>query len=134
MVIGDCKICGSRCRAGSNFCASCEVAIRKEARMACKIKTATKVKVVTEKRAGELRYFAKQKVEYLTIYPCCEVEDCHLKSVDVHHRGTRTNHNLNDTDNFIALCRFHHDMATEDSAWARSVGISVLRTTNHTKI
>lgn len=131
-----CKItpgCENLVEGRTDGCASCNHAARKEERQAKKFKTATKIKVVTDKRAGELRTFAKQKVEYLDAYMCCEVPECHNRSVDVHHMGTRTNHNLNDWDNFIALCRLHHDQATEDSAWAKSIGISRTRTTNHTK-
>lgn len=133
ITIGDCEICGSRCRTGSTLCYTCEQQQRKEERNSMRASVVKPVKKVTEKRAGETREYLKLKREYLQAYPACEIEDCDLKSVDVHHMGTRTNHNLTNTNLFLAVCRKHHELITRDSAWAKANGYSVIRTGNFEK-
>ena len=114
----------------TNGCASCNRAMRKAERMINNFKVVKPVEKVSEKRAGELVEYAKLKREYMKAFPCCEVDDCHLKSVDIHHMGTRTNNNLLDDSLFLAVCRKHHIEITNNTKWAIEKGYSVIRTTN----
>jgi hypothetical protein len=128
ITIGDCEVCGSRCRAGSKKCASCEADERKNERFAKKQKVVRSVQKVTLKRAKQNHEFQQKKFDYLALYPMCEEEGCEQKSVDVHHQAGKENGRLLDENYFIALCRPHHTYYTEHSAEAIRKGISVLRT------
>ena len=128
VTIGDCEICGARCRAGSTKCYSCEQDERKNERFAKKTKVIRQAQKVTLKRQNQLNEYHKLAKEYLEAYPCCEVEGCHLKSVEVHHMGGKENERLLDTDKFFAVCRKHHEEITEHSRKAINDGYSVSRT------
>ena len=47
----------------------------------------------------------------------CEIPDCNLHAVDIHHViprskfGTKTKHIQDDIGNLVALCRKHHEEA-----------------------
>jgi len=120
--------CGAIAEGDTDQCATHNAEDRKAARQEKKFKTATKVKVVTEKRAGELREFAKLKKEYLEAYMCCEVEGCNERSVDVHHQKGREGELLLDINFFMAVCRWHHIEITEHSKEAIKKGYSKSRT------
>lgn len=109
-------------------CASCGSARRKAERLSRKATIVNPVKKITAKRAAENIEYLKLKREYLIVYPVCEVEECHLKSVDVHHQGGKENGRLLDINFFMAVCRQHHDYYTEHSREAIEKGYSVLRT------
>lgn len=120
--------CGNICEGTTKYCASCNFENRKLARQARKTKVVVAVKKITAKRAAETVNYIKLKREYLEAYPCCEVQDCHLKSVDVHHKSGRANDDLTNADDFMAVCRGHHERITADTKWAKENGYSYDRT------
>jgi hypothetical protein len=130
VTIGDCEICGGRCRTGSTKCYSCEQEERKDERASRKVNVVRQAMKVTPKRAGQLNEYRHLSKEYLEAYPCCEVEGCHAKSVEVHHMGGRQNEDLTNTDLFLAVCKVHHHEITVNSKWAIENGYSVMRTGN----
>jgi hypothetical protein len=88
---------------------------------------------VTAKRAQQNQEYLKLRAEYLTLYPVCEVEDCHLKATEIHHQRGRENDKLLDTNYFMAVCHKHHGEITEHSNEAKEKGYSVNRTTTDEK-
>jgi hypothetical protein len=65
--------------------------------------------------------------EYLIAFPCCEVEGCHLKSVEIHHIGGRENEHLTDTNKFMAVCRKHHENIHDNPVEAKEKGYKTTR-------
>lgn len=128
IAIKECA-CGNRCEGRTEFCASCAAAIRKAERQANKVKIIAPVNRVSPKRAGQVVEYIKLKREYLALYPVCEVPECHLRSVDVHHQGGKEGDRLTDVNYFMAVCRQHHDEFTEHSKEAIKDGHSVSRIT-----
>jgi hypothetical protein len=128
--IGDCEDCGKRCRAGSKKCASCESEERKAERNASRVKIVAPVNKITPKRAGQVAEYVKLKREYLALYPVCEVPECDLRSVEVHHQRGKEGERLTDVNYFMAVCRPHHDEFTEHSKEAIEKGFSKSRTAN----
>lgn len=109
-------------------CASCNAAERKSERQAKKVNIAKPVAKVSDKRAGQMVEYYKLRKEYLALYPVCEVEDCHLKAVEIHHQRGREGERLLDTNFFMAICHAHHVEYTDKSKEAKEKGISVNRT------
>ena len=119
--------CESPVEGRTNGCASCNRAARKAEKMISNFKVVNPVEKVSEKRAGELKEYYKLRQEYLIAFPCCEVEDCHLKVVDIHHMAGKENGRLNDVAHFMAVCRKHHNHIHDDTVNAKSKGYSVTR-------
>lgn len=113
------------------FCSSCNHANRKAERQAQKdaAKVKKPIKKVADKRAAQLREYAKLRKEYLSLYPVCEEEGCQAPSVDIHHQRGKENERLLDTNFFLATCREHHNFYTEKSKEAIEVGFSLPRNT-----
>jgi hypothetical protein len=126
MICGICGEPGHLERNGNH--ASCNAEARKLERQALKLKVVVPVKKITQKRAGQMAEYLKLKREYMALYPVCEVPECNLKAVDVHHAGGKENDKLTDVNNFVALCRKHHIFYTENSREAIDKGISKSRT------
>lgn len=110
------------------LCASCGAALRKAERQASKVKIIAPVKKVTVKRAAETREYLKLRKEYLELYPVCEVPECNLKAVEIHHQKGRENERLLDTNYFMSVCHAHHKVFTEHSKEAINKGYSYKRT------
>lgn len=110
-------------------CASCNHAMRKAERQALKVQVVKPVAKVSDKRGGQMTEYYKLRKEYLALYPACEVEDCHLKAVEIHHQRGREGERLLDTNFFMAICHAHHVEYTAKSKEAKEKGISVNRTT-----
>lgn len=108
-------------------CASCNFNARKAERNAKKVNVSKPVAKVSEKRSGELVEYYKLRKEYLALYPVCEVEDCNIKAIEIHHQRGRENERLLDTNFFMAVCQKHHIEMTEHSKSAIEKGYSVLR-------
>lgn len=108
-------------------CASCNHAARKAERNANKIVIAKPVAKVSDKRAGQLKEYYKLQKEYLALYPVCEVEECNIKSTEVHHQRGREGERLLDTNFFMAVCVKHHREMTEHSKEAIEQGYSYSR-------
>lgn len=125
--------CGTIAEGNTDQCASHNAADRKAARSEMKAQVVKPIKKISEKRSGEMAEYMKLKKEYLALYPVCEVEECNIKAVDIHHQRGREGARLLDTNFFMAVCRGHHGEFTEHSRKAINEGYSELRTTNHEK-
>lgn len=115
----------------TGLCASCGKAARKAEKMINNFKVVKPVEKVSEKRAGELQEYAKLRKEYLQLYPACEIDECNLKSVEIHHMKGRENDRLLDTTYFLAVCRKHHEDIHADTQWAKDNGLSVTRSVSN---
>jgi hypothetical protein len=123
--------CENPCEGSTNGCASCNHEARKAERFAKKTKVIRAVTKVTQKRATQLQEYYALKAEYLEANPCCSIEGCYLKAVDVHHEGGRENDKLLDVKRFRGLCRKHHTYYTEHSKEAKEDGVSASRTSSN---
>lgn len=126
LTIKECA-CGNRCEGRTDQCASCNSRDRKAERQMNRVKIVAPPNKVSPKRAGQVVEYIKLKREYLALYPVCEVPECHLRSVDVHHQGGKEGDRLTDVNYFMALCRPHHDEFTEHSNQAIKNGYSKSR-------
>lgn len=121
--------CGNICEGTTDYCASCNASRRKAERMSRKQTIVSPAKKITAKRAAQNVEYLKLRREYLALYPVCEVEECNLKAVEIHHQRGRENDRLLDTNYFMAICHKHHKEFTEHSNEAREKGYSHLRST-----
>lgn len=113
----------------TGLCGSCGFARRKAERQAAKVKVVASPNKVSAKRAGQVAEYVKLKREYMALYPVCEVPECNLKSVEIHHQRGKEGERLTDVNYFMAVCRPHHNEFTEHSRKAINEGYSVSRTT-----
>lgn len=120
--------CGTIAEGNTDQCASHNAEDRKNDRYAKKVKVVRQIQKVTVKRAKQNQEYKILSSEYLAGHPCCEVDDCYLKSVEVHHKKGRANDLLTDETRFFAVCRKHHELITTNSKWAIDNGYSELRT------
>lgn len=125
--IGTCA-CGNRCEGSTDSCASCNAAARKAVRQSKRVTIVSPSKKITAKRAAQTVEYTKLRREYLALYPVCEVPECNIKAVDIHHQRGRENDLLLDTNYFMAVCRGHHIEFTEHSKDAIEKGYSHPRT------
>ena len=119
--------CGAIAEGRTDQCATHNAEDRKNERLAKKTQVVRQVQKVTAKRATQTQEYYKLRAEYLALYPVCEVEDCNLKAVDIHHQRGKENERLLDTNYFMAVCRKHHIEITEHSKKAIEDGNSVSR-------
>lgn len=112
----------------NGMCASCSHAARKAEKLMKRAKVVKPLNKVSQKRAGEMAEYIKLRKQYLELYPVCEVDDCHLKAVEIHHQRGKENEKLLDTAFFMAICRKHHAEFTQHSNQAIKDGYSVKRT------
>lgn len=120
--------CGSICEGATDQCATHNAEDRRNTRMQLKQKVVRQVTKVTLKRAKQNVEYLKLRKEFLEANPCCGIEGCYLKSVDVHHKEGRENDKLTDVTKWLPICRKHHSEITENSREAIEKGISVSRT------
>jgi hypothetical protein len=120
--------CGVIAEGRTEQCASHNNEDRRAERQSKKVQQVRQVQKVTAKRAGELQEYYKLRAEYLALYPACEVPECNLKTVEIHHQKGRENGRLLDTNFFMAVCHAHHVEFTEHSKEAIAAGHSKLRT------
>lgn len=127
----ECSICG--CGIIENqelqLCASCNRDHRKAQHQATKSKVATPVNKVSPKRAEQNKEYLKLRKEYLDLYPVCEVPECNLKAVDIHHQRGRSGDMLTNVSYFMAVCRKHHIEIENNPNWAKEQGFSFKRIT-----
>ncbi len=109
----------------TRLCASCSHDDRKAAKV--KPKVVKPINKISEKRAGQRQEYLKLRAEYMALYPVCEVNECHEKSVDLHHQRGCEGERLLDTNFFMAVCRDHHTYYTDHSKEAIEKGISISR-------
>lgn len=84
------------------------------------------------RRAAENRAYRKQRVEFLTENPLCQMPKwrdakCNEPATEVHHRRGRVGALLLDQRYWSAMCSRHHRYVTEHPAHAYSLGISERR-------
>lgn len=83
----------------------------------------TPIRKVSSKRAKQLRCYRLLRDAYLEAHQVCQFPLCNAHSVDLHHRAKRHGDNLNNVDEFRALCRYHHTYCHEHPAEARRLGL-----------
>ena len=88
------------------------------------MKRRQRIKPVSEKRQRQLDEYKLVRIEYLTAHKKCEVKDCNNDATDIHHMRGRSGDRLNDTDEFLAICRECHGYIEEHPAWAKAKGYS----------
>ncbi len=76
---------------------------------------------VSAKRAAELRVYSKARKRHLEQYPYCERCGT-MFNTDLHHRAQRHGKKLNDTTQFMTLCRGCHDFCHQNPRIAREKG------------
>lgn len=118
------------CEGATDQCATHNAEDRKAERQSKKVKVVVPIKKVTAKRAAQNVEYLKLRKEYLALYPVCEVPECNIKAVDIHHQKGKENDLLLDTNYFMSVCRGHHIQFTEHSKDAIEKGYSFLRSTN----
>lgn len=74
---------------------------------------------VSKKLAPRLKLYSALRKEFLEKNRMCF---CGAPSMDVHHIGGRGS-NLNATDTWLAVCRFHHDEIHRNPNEARKLGL-----------
>jgi hypothetical protein len=82
----------------------------------------TPLRKVSKKRQKELREYSKLRKAHLSEHPTCEV--CkERQATDIHHILARgRGGGLNDTGNFLAVCRPCHTLIHEKPSYARENG------------
>jgi hypothetical protein len=120
--------CGTIAEGNTEQCATHNAEDRKAERQANKVKVVASPNKVSPKRAGQVAEYVKLKREYMALYPVCEVPECNLRSVEIHHQRGKEGERLTDINYFMAVCRPHHDEFTEHSKQAIKDGHSVSRT------
>ena len=96
------------------------------------------IRRVSKKRAAQLREYARLRAVYLRQHPYCEVwlsergideYALHIpwvpfsaRSTEIHHKAGRTGWRLNDTSQWLAVCREAHEWIHDHPAEARKRG------------
>jgi len=112
--MGFCKWdgCENYCEGSTDFCASHNYAIRKQAKEDAKPPKVVKaIPKMTEKMAKELATFEVKKAAHLKKHPDCQVKligGCTNRNNVVHHAGKRGK-NLNNEETFMTACDYCHD-------------------------
>jgi hypothetical protein len=90
----------------------------------------TPVKKVADRRAKELRIYAKLCPEFKKANPECQarLEGCTWRTTDVHHKKGKENELLNKVEYFLPVCRNCHDIIGSQHTRAKKLGLSIDRT------
>lgn len=93
----------------------------------CAIKSYKKPKPISDKRSMEIVTYSRLRKEYLMKYPNCQAKliGCMGKATDIHHTNGRENDRLNDTKDWLSLCRSCHAKIHDSlsAAEARRLGL-----------
>jgi len=89
-------------------------------------KERAKIKPMTKKLKANLKEYLTLKFKFISENYTCQVEGCQNESQDIHHKKGRGVH-LNDTANFLAVCRDCHIKIEMNPTWAKSEGYSKSR-------
>lgn len=100
--------------------------IEKKAKTAPALKK-SKIKNTSKKRAKQYRQYAPVKRKFLTDHPICQVEGCEAPSSDIHHKAGRSGKQLVKLEDFMAVCRPHHDTFEDQDKAAREAGHKTTR-------
>lgn len=102
--------CGGMAEGNTDYCASHNSFLRKQAKQAAKVKVVTTPRKVSAKQAKELQDYGVLARRYKAEHPECEVRlpgICDGMTTDVHHKDGRGKNLLNE-ETFIASCRSCH--------------------------
>lgn len=90
----------------------------------------TAIKKVSDRRAAELRIYAKLCPQFKKDNPVCQAKlgGCTGRTVDVHHMRGKENKRLNEVKYFLAVCRSCHDIIGDNNEMAKELGFSINRT------
>ena len=72
--------------------------------------TRTRIKPVSKKRQKSLRIYTTLRKQYLQQHELCEAQlnQCSQTATDIHHKAGRIGDQLNDTSDWLAVCRSCH--------------------------
>lgn len=85
------------------------------------------IRKVGAKMAKRLRIYYRNKADYMAKHEFCEVSGCGMPSTDCHHKQGKDGDLLTDENNFMAMCRKHHDMCKTHPKWAEENGYIISR-------
>jgi len=91
------------------------------------IKKAKPIRKVGAKMEGLNKEYGKLRIQYLKVYPICEVVGCCNPSNEIHHMKARDNRRLIDDNHFLAVCRPCHQKIELNPLWAKENGYSKSR-------
>ncbi|RAJ28896.1 hypothetical protein [Pedobacter cryoconitis] len=88
------------------------------------------IKLVSDRRAKELRVYAKICPAFKKANPECQAKlpGCTVMTTDVHHKWGKENERLNMVEHFLAVCRHCHDVIGGNHTMAKEKGFSINRT------
>jgi hypothetical protein len=92
-----------------------------------------KIKPASKKRAKQNRQYTPVKRKFLIDHPICQVEGCEAPSTDIHHKAGRSGKQLLKVDDFLAVCRPHHNTFEDRDKAAREAGHKTTRLTKPQK-
>jgi hypothetical protein len=81
------------------------------------LKPRKRINPVSNKRRIEERQYSAKAKHFLINRPFCEVEDCHNKAVQVHHKARRGRFFL-DESTWLAVCQECHEKIEHNPKWA----------------
>ena len=90
-------------------------------------KAKPKIKRVSKKRASQERAYKPVRKKFLSDNPICQVDGCNSPSTDLHHKAGRSGAKLLEVDDFMAVCRKHHNEFEEKDKEARAAGYKKTR-------
>jgi hypothetical protein len=85
-------------------------------------KAQKKIRTASKKRQKQNRQYTPVKRKYLADHPFCQVEGCGVPSTDLHHKRGRSGKQLLNLDDFMSVCRAHHDAFEREDKAAREAG------------
>ena len=89
---------------------------------------------VSEKRSKQMEVYRILRDQFLKDHPKCgaSLPGCLSVATEVHHMSGKEGERLNDTTEWLAICRNCHTAITEDSNGAIENGLSHRRNQQHT--
>ena len=114
--------CENYCEGTTNYCGSCNHAVRKEHRNSLKEKKKYVIPKVTAKRKEENKAYTPLRKKYLEDHPECQVKllgICTGKALEIHHVSTSQKDFLNIKTWKSSCCECHRHLETVLSAEVR---------------
>lgn len=93
----------------------------------------TRIKPVSNKRQKELRTYSTLRKQYLQDHEDCQaqLDQCSQTATDIHHKAGRIGDKLNDTSDWLAVCRPCHNWIEEHPKEAKELSLSKSRLASH---
>lgn len=104
-----------------SYCKTCEERPEK--------KNPKAIPKVSKKRVVQNSEYSKVRLEYLKIFPVCEVLNCGNKATEIHHKAGRSGMLLTDANHFLAVCEACHKYIELNPLWSKEHGYSESRLT-----